>query len=539
MDRRLIQTAVFGSSDSDDPAVCPETVEELETFRREHTGETIWCGTKFEGGCGRQLATRLCTNRICHFAHYASDGSTGRCGRKAKDKDSANHLFAKAHLAAWLHTQGQTAEFSYPEPLGSAVQVELHDGRTLLLHLDRNRPVNWDNGSWEVILGPGVRVPPYVLEQRGYVQRIRFEDRPGGGRMMRLGTEHPGEGTTWDGLEDVHLTAQGLNTSTRPNAVRSPMPEPIQHSEPDMPSIVSIAPSRSRAGRTARQGDPVKSVVMHLDRAMRDQPDRLHAAVSAIQRLLEKEQSPENIGRLRLALDRGRPELERRVRHRQGILAQLRVSPTAPLLAEVTPLMRDLDVTAEERETVRAARVRHYEDEKASRLQQASLAADRQAREERDWFARTAQQQAERREQVQAERSARAEQARIEQRERVEAAQQEHAEKVEGLALFVLGALKKAARENRVTTWLEIRDKTGKRDLGRLTHQDKLAILQIVERRTPPDHPLWSAVLAAAGGDDALRLHRDVLLFLQRPAPDDDADLLVQVNAECARLRSQ
>ncbi|MEU9706948.1 hypothetical protein [Streptomyces sp. NPDC047981] len=41
MDRRLIQTAVFGSPDSDDPALCPETPEELEAFRREHEGVTI------------------------------------------------------------------------------------------------------------------------------------------------------------------------------------------------------------------------------------------------------------------------------------------------------------------------------------------------------------------------------------------------------------------------------------------------------------------------------------------------------------------
>lgn len=41
----------------------------------------------------------------CRF-DYASDGSVDRCGRKAKGKDSANRLFAKAHLAAWLHTQG-------------------------------------------------------------------------------------------------------------------------------------------------------------------------------------------------------------------------------------------------------------------------------------------------------------------------------------------------------------------------------------------------------------------------------------------------
>jgi hypothetical protein len=58
MDRRLIRTAVFGSSDSDEPALCPETAEELDAFRREYENVTIWCGTMFEGGCGRRLMTR-------------------------------------------------------------------------------------------------------------------------------------------------------------------------------------------------------------------------------------------------------------------------------------------------------------------------------------------------------------------------------------------------------------------------------------------------------------------------------------------------
>ncbi|QUC59159.1 hypothetical protein IOD14_21600 [Streptomyces sp. A2-16] len=100
MDRRLIQTAVFGSPDSDEPALCPETVEELDVFRSEHEDVPIWYGTKFEGGCGRRLTTRRCTDKICHFAHYGSGGDGRPCGRKEHGKDSVNHLFAKAHLAA-------------------------------------------------------------------------------------------------------------------------------------------------------------------------------------------------------------------------------------------------------------------------------------------------------------------------------------------------------------------------------------------------------------------------------------------------------
>lgn len=68
----------------------------LEVFRREHVGVTIWCGTQSEGGCGRQLTTRKCTHKICHFAHYGSGGTGRPCGRKDRGKEDANRLYAKA-----------------------------------------------------------------------------------------------------------------------------------------------------------------------------------------------------------------------------------------------------------------------------------------------------------------------------------------------------------------------------------------------------------------------------------------------------------
>jgi hypothetical protein len=232
MDRRLIRTAVFGSPDSDEPALCPETVEELDAFRLEHENVTIWCGTMFEGGCGRQLMTRRCTDKICHFAHYGTSGSDHRCGRKERGEDSANHLFAKAHLASWLRAQNTVAEFTYPEPRGSAVTARLEDGRTLLVHLDRNWPVAWENDAWETILGPGVRIAPGLLAQRGYVHRIRFENRPESGRAIRFGTEVPGTGTAWGSLDEVTLTSEGLVTSTKPAAVAAPAATVQQETAP-------------------------------------------------------------------------------------------------------------------------------------------------------------------------------------------------------------------------------------------------------------------------------------------------------------------
>ncbi|MCX4546504.1 hypothetical protein [Streptomyces sp. NBC_01565] len=528
MDRRLIQTAVFGSSESDEPALCPETVEELDAFRLEHENDTIWCGTKFEGGCGRRLTTRRYTDKICHFAHYGTEGTGQQCARTAKGKDSANHLFAKAHLASWLRAHNLTAEFTYPEPLGSAVRAHLDDGRTFLVHLDRNRSVAWDDDAWEIVLGPGVPVITDILNRRGYVHRIRFEDRPGGGRVMRFGTEHPGQGTTWDSLDDVKLTPQGLNTVTRPDAVRAPLAEPPGQDTASQRAVVPVTRSQLLAVTAARQNDPVKRALLHLDRALRDQQDQVHGAINAIRQLLETSQTPENVGRLRIALSRGQVWTEQRARHRKAVVDQLKERTTYGLLLEAADLLKDPDATAEEREVVRSAHVR-YEQEHATH--QRAQAEQREAKQH--------QREAEQR-QREVERRARAEHAVTERRRQTEAAErQAQAESLAYLAPFVFGALKKAAREGRTTTWEEIGQKTGQRQLGRLTHQDRLDLLEAIEKNTLPGNPLWSAVLSATGTSEALRLHRDISHLLHRPAPDSDSDLLTQLTADCAQLRRQ
>jgi hypothetical protein len=196
--------------------------------------------------------TRRCTHKICHFAHYGSGGEGHQCGRKERGKDSANHLFTKAHLASWLRARDIAAEFTYPEPRGAAVVVRLADGRTLLVHLDRSRPVDWNSETWETVLGPGVSIPPGLLAQRGYEHRIRFDDRAGGGRTMQFGTEVFGEGTTWGSMDDVVLTSENLLTPTKPTILTEPVTVTQQITPPCRPSDRHRRPLR-HGGHSVRR----------------------------------------------------------------------------------------------------------------------------------------------------------------------------------------------------------------------------------------------------------------------------------------------
>ncbi|MFF0000951.1 competence protein CoiA family protein [Streptomyces avermitilis] len=529
MDRRLIRTAVFNSPDSDDPALCPEAPEELDAFRREHENVTIWCGTMFEGGCGRQLMTKRCTDKICHFAHYGSGGDSHQCGRKERGKDSADHLFAKAHLASWLRERGIAAECTYPEPRGAAVMIRLEDGRSLLVHLDRNRPVDWDNDAWETILGPGVPMTRGVLAQRGYVHRIRFDDRPGGGRIMQFGTEVPGEGTTWGSLDDVVPTTKNLLNTTKPVAVRAPAPAAQQVTAPVDRAIVTVTPSAARTAPLTRQAEPIRRALLRLDIALRDHPRRILPEVEVIRRLLDADQEPHEAARLRIALGRGERWLEERARLRRTVVERLQEQPTPELHRQALELMKDPDASAQEREIVAAVEAR------ARRVQE----QEREAREQ----ARTARREAEDRERT--ERRAAAEREWAERAEMREAEKQEaeersalqaRVEKAQKLAPAIRGALKKAAREQRTTTWSEIQQKTGLHQLGRLDHEDKVELLALVESDTAPDAPLWSALLAADGDSAAVRLHREVSHRLSRPLPANDADLVNQLAAERTQL---
>ncbi|MEU7075811.1 hypothetical protein AB0B30_37395 [Streptomyces narbonensis] len=95
------------------------------------------------------------------------------------------------------------------------------------------------------------------------------------------------------------------------------------------------------------------------------------------------------------------------------------------------------------------------------------------------------------------------------------------------------------AREHRVTTWPELRDKTGLRQLDRLDHNDKVELLALVEADTTPENPLLSTLLVTDDDNTSLNLHRDISRLLGRPLPSSDTDLIDQLAHDRNQLHDQ
>ncbi|OSZ61311.1 hypothetical protein OQI_06015 [Streptomyces pharetrae CZA14] len=212
-DRRRIQTAVLGGTDSDEPLMLPMEAIELDAFRRVHADDTFWCGTLL-GGCGGQLTTKLYTDRACHFAHHPDpDGLPHVCGRRSRGVDSADHLYVRSAAAAWLAGRGEQATFEYTRtegaPLGSVVDVRWRHG-ALRVHLDQAVAPVWDDGV-EPVLGTMVPVDRDTLIRRWYVHRIRLNS-VGTARHVQIGTEAFARPIEWFALDECEMTERGLST---------------------------------------------------------------------------------------------------------------------------------------------------------------------------------------------------------------------------------------------------------------------------------------------------------------------------------------
>ncbi|MER5914993.1 hypothetical protein ABT124_32155 [Streptomyces sp. NPDC001982] len=235
-DSRLVQTAVIGNEHSDVPVVLPIAAIELDAFRRRHRGDSFWCGLLL-GGCGARLADKLYVDRQCHFQHYPAGqhGDEAVCWRRGVGESSADHLYVKGALQTSLADHGRAARFSYPDPIGSALDVDLDDGRQFRVHLDGKVRPAWDDGI--PILGAGLPLEPGTLSRCRYVYRVRLQSE-GTDRQVWIGTESFARPTEWVPLADCGWTADGLVTEAAQRILKDSRTDPLPRTQP-LPEAVT------------------------------------------------------------------------------------------------------------------------------------------------------------------------------------------------------------------------------------------------------------------------------------------------------------
>lgn len=244
LDRRRVQTAVIGNADSELPVVLPMEAIELDDFRAHHAGQTYWCGV-WLGGCGHQLFTKLYTDRACHFAHGPDPEHTSTCARKAAGVSSADHLYIKQGLLAWMTDQDVNATATIPREADGSIGREVFftpAGRTglrVMLSESAGSPAPAGEDSAQVVLGPGMASDPDVLLRQGYVNRIRLIP-DGTRRRIQVGTERHGGTTEWFDLHEVEFTDAGLTTPAveevrRLRTTRRPIGVQVPKAAPQQP----------------------------------------------------------------------------------------------------------------------------------------------------------------------------------------------------------------------------------------------------------------------------------------------------------------
>ncbi|MFI1768844.1 hypothetical protein ACH41H_43375 [Streptomyces sp. NPDC020800] len=224
IDTRLVQTAVIGGRDSDQPVILPEEPHNLDEFRRQFGTDRFWCGTLL-GGCGEKLMTKRYETKVCHFSHYPDrHGNRAVCGRTANGVDSADHLFIKLHVTRWLTDQGHAARAelrSLGHGPGDAVDFWLRaTDQHLRFELHPEDYRNWrkaadslgaKEGHIEWVFGRDGAITRDMVARQGYALRVRCETE-GNDRRVLIGTVTESRTVTWAPLEQCRMTSSGLVT---------------------------------------------------------------------------------------------------------------------------------------------------------------------------------------------------------------------------------------------------------------------------------------------------------------------------------------
>ncbi|WP_331742847.1 hypothetical protein OG239_42560 (plasmid) [Streptomyces sp. NBC_00868] len=233
---------------------------ETDAFRRRHQGSTFWCGLLL-GGCGKQLSTKLYLDRVCHFAHYPEAGGVGHvCGRVATGIASADHLYLKRQLGAWLgelglrsdgrlvslrqHTAGEAPDYGV-EVVVPAVRTSLQVRLGRLSDSERQRLAGGAADGVEWLFGEQAAADAeQVRSQRGFVHRVRCQT-VGTDRVVEIGLQAVADRVQWFGLQECRLTGDGLLTPATAAAHQTQSSVVVPGS--DSPSVAPVFPLNSSA----------------------------------------------------------------------------------------------------------------------------------------------------------------------------------------------------------------------------------------------------------------------------------------------------
>ncbi|MER6259052.1 competence protein CoiA family protein [Streptomyces sp900105245] len=301
-DTRRVQTAVIGSADSDHPVVLPTEARDLDRFRMQHRYDTFWCGTLL-GGCGKELADKRYTDRVCHFAHHPPV----RCHRTRNGADSADHLFIKRALDGWLRRQGLQAEAEFHGAPGNGLLGLTYrlpgKGAAISLQLARQHHTAWEqrdaslsqNGTHvEWVFGPDTMLARHMTERRGHTLRVACEDGDLS-RHVRVGIEDAQHTIRWFDLSQFRMTVDGIAGpdlvpkrrvpfsppqpgTRRAEATRTP--EPDDATTALEPTYIEVLGHMNRPGKLRRQLNTFHSSYFEARVMSRDMTSMIPACVA-------------------------------------------------------------------------------------------------------------------------------------------------------------------------------------------------------------------------------------------------------------------
>ncbi|MEU5958243.1 hypothetical protein [Streptomyces sp. NPDC047525] len=563
-----MQTAVIGDEKSDVPVVLPTEPIALDAFRQAHTDDEFWCGLLL-GGCGARLSSKLYTDRQCHFQHNPQkSGQTLTCRRRGIGESSADHLYMKAALQSSLTDRGRTARFTYPDPIGSLVDVHLEDGALLRVHLDGQVRPAW--GGPAPILATGVALEPGTLARCRYVYRVRFEP-DGVSRRVWIGTEALAHPTEWTPLAECEWGAEGPLTEAAARILREDLAAPAARSQPLPEAVTHLI----RGLETAQRSGTVEHVRRLCDGsgpflgtlepyARAEAQQALDEALVWLEGHAGYQQ--QQFADLKRAVDEGRAWDVREhynqataLTRRGASAAELQVLTEAraflqeknhrPAADTATPRERALHRTAppQARATAwprRTLTAQPYSGKRAQQvaaaqkvrrllgdLQRPNVSAARRAKKIRDLKAAVEQAR---------DALAWTDRQRVRAMLKDDVAAQPatsrsappptlslSAEALASAAAAVRGALKRTARAQQMVTWTDLKDQLGSA-LPRMSEEDRRELIARVDEVAQRDEPLLSSILAA-GDPQLAEAYRLSLINQGGHLPPEDREALRDV----------